>query len=174
MVALRRVNKHDRELLFKWRNLPAVRSRMMTSREIELVEHDRWFEEILVGNDREQWIILSDGIPVGSVYLTGLGETPTTPSFGIYVGDASTRGAGVGRETLGILFSDVFSRDHIVSIEAQVLSNNDAACRLYERIGMWQLEPESGHEYGIGVMRYIMTKQVWRRTIAKRSTGNES
>lgn len=161
MVALRRVNKHDRELLFKWRNLPAVRSWMMTSREIERVEHDRWFEEMLAGNAREQWIILSDGIPVGSAYLTGLGETPTTPSFGIYVAEASTRRVGVGCETLRILFSDVFSRDHVVSIEAQVLSNNDAACGLYERIGMWQLEPESGHEYGIAVMRYIMTKQVW-------------
>lgn len=161
MVALSRLDEHDRELLFKWRNLPAVRSWMMTSREIGRVEHDRWFDEMLAGNAREQWIILSDGIPVGSVYLTGLDETPTTPSFGIYVAEASTRGVGVGRETLRILFSDVFSRDHVVSIEAQVLSNNDAASRLYERIGMWQLEPESGHEYGIGVMRYIMTKQVW-------------
>jgi UDP-4-amino-4,6-dideoxy-N-acetyl-beta-L-altrosamine N-acetyltransferase len=174
MISLRRVNEQDRERLFNWRNLPAVRCWMMTSHEIEPAEHDRWFEGMLSGTVREQWIILRDEMPVGSVYITGLGEGCTTPSFGIYLGEASTRGAGVGHQALRLLFSEVFSRHHIDSIDAEVLVNNHAACHLYERIGMSRAEPESGQEQALGVVRYIMTKQAWVTGPYEGKTGNEA
>src|SRR4051812_43997408 len=95
-VRLRRVEAADSARLLRWRNSPEVSAYMYTDHQISPAEHDRWFEGALEAADRRYWIIEMDGGPVGLANLARIDPAARRCEWAYYLGEASTRGKGLG------------------------------------------------------------------------------
>jgi UDP-4-amino-4,6-dideoxy-N-acetyl-beta-L-altrosamine N-acetyltransferase len=97
-VRLRQVEHEDSERLLAWRNSPEVAAYMYTDHRISQAEHDRWFAAALTLDDRRYWIIEMDGEPVGLANLARIDPIIRRCDWAYYLGEASTRGRGVGAQ----------------------------------------------------------------------------
>ncbi|MGN0154404.1 MAG: GNAT family N-acetyltransferase [Lachnospiraceae bacterium] len=70
MLALRKMNIEDMELLLKWRNDPDVRKSSFHTEEISLESHKRWFRTVQDRDDIEIFILEENNNAVGQIRLT--------------------------------------------------------------------------------------------------------
>jgi RimJ/RimL family protein N-acetyltransferase len=57
----------DAEMLLAWRNDPVTRQFSLTTEVIALADHMRWLERVLINPERQLYIAVVDGRPVGSL-----------------------------------------------------------------------------------------------------------
>lgn len=136
MIRLRSLEEGDRSRLRFWRNKPEVRRWMFSSHVISSKEHDRWFDELIGGGRRQQWIVLWREEPVGSVYLTRADARGEELHIGIYIAEESARGTGVAKAALELLLDEAFRKDETAMAVADVLPGNERAARIYRQVGM--------------------------------------
>ena len=87
-----------------------------------------------------QYIILdnADGKPVGSVYYRDIDNHNRSAEYGIFIGEESARGKGLGTETARLFTDFGFAGLHLHRISLRVLAENTAARRSYEKAGFVQ------------------------------------
>src|SRR5262245_10571842 len=66
-LTLRRATIEDAEMVFAWRNLPAIIALGTTRRAVEREEHYTWFQLTIEGNSRLLFVVLLNEEPVGQV-----------------------------------------------------------------------------------------------------------
>ena len=64
---LRKVNKSDSDLLFKWTNDPEVRKWSFSSNKIKKNEHMKWLQNKIIDKNVLMWIFIFDQSPSGLV-----------------------------------------------------------------------------------------------------------
>lgn len=87
-----------------------------------------------------QYIILdnADGKPVGSVYYRDIDNHNRSAEYGIFIGEESARGKGLGTEAARLFTHFGFAGLHLHRISLRVLAENTAARRSYEKAGFVQ------------------------------------
>lgn len=134
-VALRRVEPADSARLLAWRNSPEVAAYMYTDHPIPQAEHDRWFAAAMAAPDRRYWIIEMDGQPVGLANLARIDPAARGCEWAYYLGEASTRGRGVGSQVEYIVLRHVFEDLGLNKLWCEVLVENEAVWKLHESFG---------------------------------------
>lgn len=134
-VRLRQVEHEDSERLLVWRNSPEVATYMYTDHTISRPEHDRWFAAALTQDDRRYWIIEMDGEPVGLANLARIDPIVRRCDWAYYLGEASTRGRGVGAQVEYIVLRHVFETLGFHKLWCEVLLENEAVWKLHESFG---------------------------------------
>jgi UDP-4-amino-4,6-dideoxy-N-acetyl-beta-L-altrosamine N-acetyltransferase len=134
-VALRRVTPADSARLLAWRNSPEVAAYMYTDHPISQAEHDRWFASAMSAEDRRYWIIEMDGQPVGLANLARIDPAARRCEWAYYLGEASTRGRGVGSQVEYIVLRHVFEDLGLNKLWCEVLVENEAVWKLHEGFG---------------------------------------
>ena len=134
-VRLRRVEAGDSARLLGWRNSPEVSAYMYTDHKISQAEHDRWFAGALGAEDRRYWIIEMDGEPVGLANLARIEPAARRCEWAYYLGEASTRGKGLGSRIEYIVLRYVFEVAGLNKLWCEVLLENKGVWRLHERFG---------------------------------------
>jgi UDP-4-amino-4,6-dideoxy-N-acetyl-beta-L-altrosamine N-acetyltransferase len=134
-VRLRRVEAADSARLLAWRNSPEVAAYMYTDHPISQAEHDRWFAGVMAAPDRRYWIIEMDGEPVGLANLARIDPTASRCEWAYYLGEASTRGRGVGSQVEYIVLRHVFEDLGLNKLWCEVLVENEAVWKLHESFG---------------------------------------
>jgi UDP-4-amino-4,6-dideoxy-N-acetyl-beta-L-altrosamine N-acetyltransferase len=134
-VALRRVRFEDSARLLAWRNSPQVAAYMYTDHQISPDEHERWLAGALAAQDRRYWIISLDGEPVGLANLVRIDLTARRCDWAYYLGEASTRGRGVGSAVEYIVLRHVFETLGLNKLWCEVLASNEAVWKLHESFG---------------------------------------
>lgn len=134
-VRLRQVEHDDSGRLLAWRNSPEVAAYMYTDHKISQVEHDRWFAAALTLDDRRYWIIEMDGEPVGLANLAHIEPIIRRCDWAYYLGEASTRGRGVGAQVEYIVLRHVFETMGFHKLWCEVLLENEAVWKLHESFG---------------------------------------
>jgi UDP-4-amino-4,6-dideoxy-N-acetyl-beta-L-altrosamine N-acetyltransferase len=134
-VRLRRVAPADSARLLAWRNSPEVAAYMYTDHPISQAEHDLWFAAALAAQDRRYWIIEMDGEPVGLANLARIDPTARRCEWAYYLGEASTRGRGVGSQVEYIVLRHVFEDLGLNKLWCEVLVENEAVWKLHESFG---------------------------------------
>jgi UDP-4-amino-4,6-dideoxy-N-acetyl-beta-L-altrosamine N-acetyltransferase len=132
-VSLRRVEAADSPRLLAWRNSPEVAAYMYTDHEISQAEHDAWFAAAMAAPDRRYWIIEADGEPTGLVNLARVDETSRRCDWAYYLGDAASRGKGLGAQVEYIVVRHVFDEMSLNKLWCEVLAENTGVIRLHER-----------------------------------------
>jgi RimJ/RimL family protein N-acetyltransferase len=137
-VRLRPICDGDTDLIVAWRNNPAVRENFIFRQTFTSQMHRAWMETKVATGDVVQYIIedRTDGFrPVGSVYYRDLDDVHESAEYGIFIGEDSARGKGLGSETakLFVKFGLKYLELHRISL--RVLAGNDSACRSYEKAG---------------------------------------
>jgi RimJ/RimL family protein N-acetyltransferase len=136
-VCLRPITMEDTDLIVKWRNSPAVMNNFIFRGEMTAQIHREWMRNKVVSGQVVQYIIedAQTGQPVGSVYYRDLDHIHESAEYGIFLGEDSARGRGLGSETarLFVKFGLEYLGLHRISL--RVLEGNDGAYRTYEKAG---------------------------------------
>lgn len=147
-VSLREATFADLELVMAWRSHPDVYRYFFLQREqgaLKWEGHLRFWE---TRSNRKDWIILlrEDGISraVGMVYAFNLDEE--TPRLGIYVGEVTLWGKGVGRDAIR-LASLWLQEQGYAKCWAGIIDGNGASMRIFEANGFRRTGPARDGEW---------------------------
>ena len=134
-LRLRLLAPDDSARVLAWRNSPDVAAYMYSDHRIGQAEHDRWLEGALATADRRYWIIEADGAPVGLANLARIDPAARRCEWAYYLGEASTRGQGLGSRIEYIVLRHVFETLGLNKLWCEVLADNEAVWKLHESFG---------------------------------------
>ena len=139
-VTLRPITDADTDLIVKWRNTPSVVQNFIFRQTFTPEMHRSWLATKVATGQVVQYIILdnADGKPVGSVYYRDVDNHNRSAEYGIFIGEESARGKGLGTETARLFTDFGFAGLHLHRISLRVLAENAAARRSYEKAGFVQ------------------------------------
>lgn len=134
-LRLRLLVPEDSARVLAWRNSPQVSAYMYSDHQISQEEHDRWLAGALGAADRRYWIIEADGAPVGLANLARIDTAAQRCEWAYYLGEASTRGQGLGSRIEYIVLRHVFEARGLNKLWCEVLLENEGVWKLHESFG---------------------------------------
>lgn len=139
-VILRPITQEDTDLIVKWRNTPSVRENFIFRETFTPEMHQAWLQNKVATGQVVQYIIetAEDGRPVGSVYFRDLDPDNLSAEYGIFIGEETARGQGIGTETARLFVNFGFEKLGLHRISLRLLKQNGAAYRSYEKAGFEQ------------------------------------
>ena len=134
-VTIRPITYDDTENIVRWRNSEYVNSRFIDRRMFTKESHEAWLKNYVETGKVAQFIILLNGEPVGSVYLRDIDLNKKEAEYGIFIGEESARGKGVGTKSAILILKYAFEELGLEKIFLRVLKDNPGAVRSYEKAG---------------------------------------
>ena len=136
-VTLRPITDADTALIVRWRNDPAVQQFFIFREPFTPEMHRNWLHTKVETGKVVQYIIIdkADAKPVGSVYYRDIDGHNRSAEYGIFIGEESARGKGLGTETAKLFTDFGFAELQLHRISLRVLAENTAARRSYEKAG---------------------------------------
>ena len=132
MVFLRKAEKDDMDLLFRWANDPVVRSNSFNTDLIPYENHVKWFNKIMEDPSVLQFILMDDDIPVGQIRLN---IEDNEAEIGYSIG-SEFRGKGYGHKILQLIAEEITSEHpQITTLIAKVKTDNIASNKLFKSEG---------------------------------------
>ena len=136
-VLLRKATTDDLELMLAWRNSPLVWQGLYTqskeNRPLTWEEHHKWW------NSRHNWKIfiiqVNDTITTRDIGVVSFSQLDSwCPSVGIYIGEVSLWGKGIGKQGL-LLALDWLKGEEYSAVWTTILSNNERSIKLFQSLG---------------------------------------
>lgn len=134
-VTIRPITYDDTENIVKWRNSEYVNSRFIDRRLFTKESHEAWLKTYVEAGKAAQFIILLNGEAVGSVYLRDIDPDKKEAEYGIFIGEESARGKGVGTKSAKLILKYAFEELGLKKIFLRVFKDNPGAVRSYEKAG---------------------------------------
>lgn len=148
--------------VFEWRNHPEIRRYMYSQHEIQMSEHERWFENSRHNPMRHLLIFEVANIPQGFVNF-GVGNHGKIADWGFYIAPTAPRGTGqsLGKCALDYAFTNLCL--HKVCGEA--LAFNEKSIGFHSKLGFKQegilREQHFDGEKYIDVVRFGLLQNEW-------------
>lgn len=140
-IFLRRLERNDAYVSYKWRNDPEVfkYTGMVYDHEITLETELQWIERVIKNNDEYRCAIIADNCYVGNSYLTNIiyGQSA---EYHIFIGDKSYWGKGVAKRASIEILRYGFEHFNFRKITAAVRPKNVASIHLLENLGFTKKE----------------------------------
>ena len=139
-VRLRPIADADTDLIVKWRNTPSGVQNFIFRQTFTPEMHRCWLATKVATGQVVQYIIIdkADDKPIGSVYYRDIDNHNRSAEYGIFIGEESARGKGLGTETAKLFTDFGFAELQLHRISLRVLAENTAARRSYEKAGFVQ------------------------------------
>jgi len=134
-MELRVLRPDDKEMVWRWRNMPEVSRYMYTDHFISLEEHDAWFSRVLADPTRRYWIIVVEDRDVGLVNLYNLDLHNRRTHWAFYVASPDVRGKGVGSFVEYSILRHVFEELELNKLCCEVLDFNQAVIDMHKSFG---------------------------------------
>lgn len=146
-IYLRKITFEDTENIIRWRNSDAVRSHFIDQELFTAESHENWLKNFVMEGKADQLIICISGednpkntnhedyVPVGSVYIRDIDHTHNKAEYGIFIGEDTARGRGIGTKTAKLMIRYCFETLHLHRIFLRVHADNTAAIKSYEKAG---------------------------------------
>ena len=140
LVRLRPITDADTDSIVRWRNTPSVMRNFIFRQPFTAEMHRNWLATKVASGQVVQYIIedKAAGLPVGSVYYRDVDPANASAEYGIFIGEESARGKGLGTETARLFTDFGFRTLGLHRISLRVLAGNEQARRSYERAGFVQ------------------------------------
>ena len=136
----RPITAEDTPLILKWRNSSEVKRYFIYQKALTEEDHMNWLNTKVRSGEVVQFVIheKESGQPVGSIYYHDVDPYYEKAEYGIFIGEAESKGKGIGTEA-GQLFTKFgFEELKLHKIYLRVLADNNKAIRSYEKIGFSQ------------------------------------
>lgn len=143
-VTLRPATIADAELIFRWRNDPAIVRVGSLQREVGWSEHMTWFAESISSQERQIFVIERDGAAIGQVRLDRMREPECVIS--IYLAGEFT-GRSWGISAINEACEIAFQRWTIDSVLACVRADNHAGQSAFRKAGFREAKAGCGPEH---------------------------
>ena len=134
-VTIRPITYGDTEDIIRWRNSDFVRSRFIDQRLFTKESHENWLKNYVETGKVAQFIILLDKKSVGSVYLRDIDYDKKSAEYGIFIGEESARGQGVGTKSAALILQYAFEELKLEKIFLRVYKDNLGAVKSYTKVG---------------------------------------
>lgn len=136
-IYLRLMTSDDTDLIVEWRNKDDVRKNFIYQELFTREGHEGWIKNMIQTGQAVQMIIceLSGGRPLGSVYIRDIDRKHNKAEYGIFIGEDSARGRGVGTAAAKLMLQYCFDEEKLHRIYLRALASNLQAIRSYEKAG---------------------------------------
>lgn len=136
-IYLRLMTREDTDLIVAWRNSDAVRRNFIYQELFTRESHEHWIRTKVETGEVVQMIICDSATdkPMGSVYIRDIDRKHNKAEYGIFIGEASARGRGVGSGAAKLMLRYCFEEEKLHRVYLRALSGNAAAIRSYEKAG---------------------------------------
>ncbi len=129
MIEIKKATLADCKMIFEWRNHPTIRKTSLNSDELVYADHVKWFEKIVVSTNQLLLVASSDSRPCGVVRFDCEKEQA---QISIYL-SPDFIGKGIGGSVLAAAEAYLKKAHPIKSIKAQVLNENKASQKMFEK-----------------------------------------
>ena len=142
-VSLRKLERNDAYVSYKWRNDPEVFKYTGTvyDHEITLETELHWIERVIKNDDEYRCAIIADNCYVGNIYLTNIDDEKA--EYHIFIGEKSYWGKGVAKKASIEIIRYGFEYLNLKKIVLEVHLQNNTAIHLYEKLGFTRLRRDS-------------------------------
>lgn len=136
-IYLRPMEGCDTDNIVNWRNSDAVRKNFIYQELFTRQGHEAWIRNMVDTGKVVQFMIcnLSDHKALGSVYIRDIDRTHNKAEYGIFIGEASARGRGVGTAAARLMLSYCFEEEKLHKVFLRAFAHNGQAIRSYEKAG---------------------------------------
>lgn len=141
-VYLRPIRKTDLDMLNNWKNDEEVYRYLGGGfRPISQDQQEKWLDNMidLTGNDRRFMISAQEGKTVGMAGLYNIDWINRTCEIGVYIGELESRGNGYASEACDLLEEYAFSLLNLRKIKLKVVSDNEKALKMWQKLGYSQV-----------------------------------
>lgn len=136
-IYLRLMTYEDTDLIVKWRNSDAVRKNFIYQALFTRQSHEHWIKTKVETGEVVQMIIcdIATDTPLGSVYIRDIDRHHNKAEYGIFIGEPSARGRGVGTAAARLMLRYCFEEEKLHRVYLRALAGNEQAIRSYEKAG---------------------------------------
>ncbi|MCM1057009.1 MAG: GNAT family N-acetyltransferase [Firmicutes bacterium] len=136
-IYLRLMTDADTDLIVAWRNSDSVRKNFIYQTPFTREGHETWVRTMVETGKVVQMIIcsLSEDRPLGSVYIRDIDRQHGKAEYGIFIGEASARGRGVGTAAARLMLRYCFEEEGLHRVYLRAFAENIQAIRSYEKAG---------------------------------------
>lgn len=136
-IYLRLMTAEDTDNIVTWRNSDAVRTNFIYQKLFTRQSHEQWIETMVNTGKVVQMIICmcKNDKPVGSVYIRDIDTTHNKGEYGIFIGEPSARGCGVGTAAAKLMVQYAFEKLKLHRLFLRVFADNSRAIGSYEKAG---------------------------------------
>ena len=134
-VTIRPITEADTDNIIRWRNAPSVVEHFIYRTPLTAEAHLNWLHNRVETGDVAQFIIMDGETPVGSVYLRDIDRVNRKCEYGIFIGEESCRGKGVGSAAAKLALDYAFEKLGMNRVFLRVFADNKQAIRSYEKAG---------------------------------------
>lgn len=136
-IYLRLMTYEDTDLIVKWRNSDAVRKNFIYQELFTRESHENWIRTKIETGDVVQTIIcdVATDKPLGSVYIRDIDRHHKKAEYGIFIGESSARGRGMGTAAAKLMLRYCFEQEGLHRVYLRALAGNEQAIRSYEKAG---------------------------------------
>lgn len=139
---LRKIEYSDTDYIIKWRNSDSVRKNFIYQALFTRESHEKWLKTMVEPGIVDQLIICmkndglnNEAVPIGSVYIRDIDRNHGKAEYGIFIGDESVRGKGIGSMTAELMIEYCFKYLKLHRLFLRVFADNIQAIRSYEKAG---------------------------------------
>lgn len=136
-IYLRLMTAEDTDNIVAWRNSDAVRTNFIYQKLFTRQSHEQWIETMVNTGKVVQMIIClcENDAPVGSVYIRDIDTTHNKGEYGIFIGEDSARGRGIGTAAAKLMIRYAFEEQKLHRLFLRVFADNKQAMGSYEKAG---------------------------------------
>ena len=135
------VNPNDAPELYRWKQDKALVAQYHgVYRDVSMADMDAWIEDNNRNPNHRMWAIrpVPNGPAIGIVRLMFIDWEAKTAEVGIFIGDSSQQGHGLGKAVMQGLMHLAFEELGLRRLWAQVLGSNERAQRMFRSVGFVQ------------------------------------
>ena len=136
-IYLRLMTYDDTDMIVKWRNSDGVRKNFIYQALFTRESHENWIKTNVETGEVVQTIIcdIATDTPLGSVYIRDIDRHHRKAEYGIFIGEASARGRGIGTAAAKLMLRYCFEEEKLHRVYLRALAENAQAIRSYEKAG---------------------------------------
>lgn len=125
-VYLRPITIEDTEDIIRWRNSDSVRPYFIYQELFTREGHLNWLRTMIDSGKGYQFIVCrkEDDKPIGSTYLRDYDPKSRKAEYGVFLGEVSERGKGIGKEILGLTLKFAFEELGLHKVFARAFAEN--------------------------------------------------
>lgn len=136
-IYLRPMTESDTEDIVRWRNSDAVRTHFIYQELFTKQSHESWLHHVVETGKAAQMIICDATTDqgLGSVYIRDIDHQHHKGEYGIFIGEETARGRGIGTRTAKLMIRYGFEELNLHKIFLRVFADNLQAIGSYEKAG---------------------------------------
>lgn len=136
-IYLRKITLEDTEQIVNWRNQKEVQQYFIYQEPFTKEGHENWYSTMIETGKAVQMMIceINKDIPIGSVYIRDINRQHQKGEYGIFIGENTARGKGIGTAAAKLMIRYAFEELGLHKLFLRVYADNIRAIRSYEKAG---------------------------------------